>query len=56
MTARLPRDYRAVADDVGDLLYVQLSATVADALAPATEARRRALADLLAPITVPVLA
>jgi len=45
-----------VVHDVGDLLYVQLSTTVADALAPATEARRRALADLLAPITVPVVA
>ncbi len=45
-----------VVHDVGDLLYVQLSATVADALAPATEARRRALADLLAPITVPAVA
>lgn len=45
-----------VVHELGDLLYVQLSATVADALAPATEARRRALADLLAPITVPVVA
>ena len=45
-----------VVHELGDLLYVQLSATVAEALAPATEARRRALADLLAPITVPVLA
>jgi|JI10StandDraft_1071094.scaffolds.fasta_scaffold02295_9 hypothetical protein len=44
-----------VVHDVGDLLYVQLSATVADALAPATEARRRALAELLAPITVPAV-
>jgi hypothetical protein len=44
-----------VVQDVGDLLYVQLSTNVADALAPETEARRRAFADLLAPITVPQL-
>jgi hypothetical protein len=44
-----------VVHDVGDLLYVQLSTNVADALAPETEARRRAFADLLAPITVPQL-
>ncbi|MBK9036209.1 MAG: hypothetical protein IPL61_34025 [Myxococcales bacterium] len=43
-----------VVHDVGDLLYLQLSASVADALAPETEARRRALAELLAPITVPL--
>lgn len=43
-----------VVQDVGELLYVQLSA-LADALAPATAARRGALADLLAPITVPPL-
>jgi hypothetical protein len=39
--------------DVGELLYVQLSERVADALAPETEARRRVFADLLAPITMP---
>ena len=44
-----------VVHDLGDLLYLQLSATVDDALAPETEVRRRALADLLAPITVPLL-
>ena len=43
-----------VVHDVGDLLYVQLSASVADARTPAAEARRRALAELLAPITVPL--
>jgi hypothetical protein len=41
--------------EVGDLLYVQLSERVSDALAPETEARRRAFADLLAPITLPRL-
>ena len=44
-----------VVHDLGDLLYLQLSASIDDALAPETEARRRALADLLAPITVPLL-
>ena len=44
-----------VVHDLGDLLYLQLSASVEDALAPETEARRRALAELLAPITVPPL-
>jgi hypothetical protein len=41
----------AVVEAVGPLLYVQLS-PLADALAPETETRRRALAELLAPITV----
>ncbi len=44
-----------VVRDVGELLYVQLSERVADALAPETEARRRVFADLLAPITMPRL-
>jgi hypothetical protein len=44
-----------VVRDVGDLLYVQLSERVSDALAPETEARRLAFADLLAPITMPRL-
>ncbi len=44
-----------VVHDCGDLLYIQLSASVDDALAPETEARRRTFADLLAPITVPPL-
>jgi hypothetical protein len=44
-----------VVRDVGELLYVQLSEHVADALAPETEARRRVFADLLAPITMPRL-
>ncbi len=44
----------AVVEDIGPLLYVQLS-TLADALAPETEARWRALTELLAPITVPLL-
>ena len=44
-----------VVHDLGDLLYLQLSTSVEDALAPETEARRRALAELLAPITVPPL-
>lgn len=44
----------AVVEVVGPLLYVQLS-RLGDALAPETEARRRALAELLAPITVPLL-
>jgi hypothetical protein len=39
--------------DVGDLLYVQLSASVDDALAPETEARRQAFIELLKPIIVP---
>lgn len=42
-----------VVRDVGELLYVQLSERVSDALAPETEARRRAFADLVAPITAP---
>ncbi|MBV8760180.1 MAG: hypothetical protein JO257_23005 [Deltaproteobacteria bacterium] len=37
----------AVVHDVGDLLYVQLSASVDDALAPETEARRQAFTELL---------
>jgi hypothetical protein len=44
-----------VVREVGELLYVQLSERVADALAPETEARRRVFADLLAPITMPRL-
>jgi len=44
-----------VVRDVGDLLYIQLSERVSDALAPETEARRRTFADLLAPITMPRL-
>ncbi|HTJ44022.1 MAG TPA: hypothetical protein VL463_18075 [Kofleriaceae bacterium] len=43
----------AIAREVGETLYVQLSARVDDALAPEAEAKRRALADLLAPITTP---
>jgi hypothetical protein len=43
-----------VIHDVGDLLYVQLSSSVDDALAPETEARRQALVELLSPIIVPV--
>jgi hypothetical protein len=43
----------AVIREVGDLTYVQLSERVEDALAPATEAKRRALADLIAPIVTP---
>ena len=42
-----------VVHEVGDLLYVQLSASVDDAHAPETEARRQAFIDLLAPILVP---
>jgi len=42
-----------VVHDVGDLLYVQLSASIDDALAPETEARRQALIELLTPIIVP---
>ncbi len=42
-----------VVHDVGDLLYIQLSASVDDALAPDTEARRHALTELLEPILVP---
>jgi hypothetical protein len=42
-----------VVHDVGDLLYVQLSSSVEDALAPETEARRQALVELLGPIIVP---
>lgn len=38
--------------EVDGLLYVQLSASVTDALAPATEVRRRALAELLRAVTV----
>jgi hypothetical protein len=44
----------AVIREVGDLTYVQLSERVEDALAPATEAKRRALGELIAPIVVPV--
>lgn len=43
-----------VVHDVGDLLYVQLSASIEDALAPETEARRQALIALLQPIIVPL--
>jgi hypothetical protein len=43
----------AILHDVGSLLYVQLSATVDDALTTETEAKRRAFADLLRPIEVP---
>lgn len=43
-----------VVHDVGDLLYIQLSASVEDALAPETEARRQALIALLEPIIVPL--
>lgn len=43
-----------VVHDVGDLLYVQLSASVDDAHSAETEGRRRALIDVLAPIIVPV--
>lgn len=39
--------------EVGQLLYVQLSASIGDALAPATEAKRAALATLLAPMMIP---
>ncbi len=42
-----------VVRDVGDLLYIQLSASVDDALAAETEARRQSLSELLAPILVP---
>lgn len=44
----------AVVHDVGDLLYIQLSASVDDALTDETQARRRALIELLAPIIVPL--
>lgn len=44
-----------VVRDVGELLYVQLSERVGDALAPETEVRRRVFAELLAPITMPRL-
>lgn len=44
-----------VVRNVGELLYVQMSEHVADALSPEVEARRRAFADLLEPITVPRL-
>jgi hypothetical protein len=43
----------AIIREIGALTYVQLSERVEDALAPATEAKRRALNDLLAPIVVP---
>ena len=39
--------------DLGPLLFVPLSATIKDALTPEVQARQRALADVLAPITVP---
>jgi hypothetical protein len=41
------------ARDVGDLLYLQLTTSPADAGSAEAEARRSALADLLAPFTVP---
>lgn len=41
--------------DIGDLLHLQLSVRVDDALAPETEARCRALTELLDPIGVPRL-
>lgn len=44
-----------VVRDIGKLIYVQLTERVEDALAPETQARRRAFTDLLAPITVPRL-
>ncbi|NVB84751.1 MAG: hypothetical protein HOV81_40655, partial [Kofleriaceae bacterium] len=40
--------------DVGDLLYIQLSASVDDALAEEAQARRRVLIELLTPIIVPL--
>jgi len=43
----------AVVAEVGSLLYVQLSADVTDALAPATEHKRQELAKLLAPVMIP---
>ncbi|NVB80738.1 MAG: hypothetical protein HOV81_20245 [Kofleriaceae bacterium] len=43
-----------VVHDVGDLLYLQLSASVDDALSDETQARRRALIELLTPIIVPL--
>lgn len=43
----------AVLADVGPLLYIQLSAAFEDARTPATEAKRRELAKLLAPVMVP---
>lgn len=42
-----------VVREVGNLLYVQLSERVDDAVAPETETRRRVFAELLEPITVP---
>lgn len=42
-----------VVREVGELLYLQLSEHAADALSPDAEARHRAFAELLAPITVP---
>jgi hypothetical protein len=43
-----------VVRDVGELLYVQLSASVEEANAPQAEARRQAFIELLAPILVPM--
>ncbi|NVB80739.1 MAG: hypothetical protein HOV81_20250 [Kofleriaceae bacterium] len=43
-----------VVHDVGDLLYIQLSVSVEEALLPETEARRQALIELLSPIIVPM--
>jgi hypothetical protein len=43
-----------VVHDVGELLYVQLSSSVEEANAPATEDRRQAFIELLAPILVPM--
>lgn len=42
-----------VVHDVGDLLYVQLSTSIEDALAPETEARRQVFIELVQPILVP---
>ena len=44
-----------VVRDVGDLLYVQLSERIIDALAPEAALRLRAFTDLVAPLTLPLL-
>ena len=42
-----------VTRDVGDLLYVQLTAKVTEATSETAKRRYRAFAELLAPITMP---